>query len=96
MTGTIRNLRDWLSEAWDWTINVLGAGWEWLRNTDWAGIIDKVKQALSSAWNWTINVLGDAWEWSPRPPGPKVEDIRVLTAGWQGRRYRRDCLGLAH
>ena len=85
VTNTVRNLRDWLSEAWDWTINVLGAGWEWLRNTDWAGIIDKVKQALSSAWDWTINVLGDAWEWLTETTwSEKVEDIKGwLTAGWQ-------------
>src|SRR5690606_12021854 len=54
---------NWLSSAWDWTINVLGSGWEWVRNTDWAAIIERVKQALSGAWDWTINVLGSGWEW---------------------------------
>src|SRR5690606_6751703 len=52
-----------LSGAWDWTINTLGSGWEWLRDTDWAATIERVKQALSGAWDWTIRSVGDAWEW---------------------------------
>src|SRR5690606_37663371 len=60
--------RDWLSDAWDWTINTVGTAWEWLRNLEWVDAIERVKQALSSAWNWTINLVGGARGWLTNIP----------------------------
>src|SRR5690606_39874204 len=68
VTEMIRNLRDWLSDAWDWTINTVGTAWEWLRNLEWIDAIERVKQALSSAWNWTINLVGGARGWLTNIP----------------------------
>src|SRR5690606_38016093 len=60
----VEDVRGWLNDAWDWTINLLGDAWVWIEeHLPWvAEAVETLHRLIAVGWDWTIRKVGDAWE----------------------------------
>ena len=66
------SINGWMAKygkvAWEWTINLVGKAWDWLREQ----AFPKISDVLSKTWTWTIATAGKAWEWLKEDAFPKI------------------------
>ncbi|MGM0409186.1 MAG: hypothetical protein ACQEQF_00370 [Bacillota bacterium] len=76
---------EWLQKAWDWSIDIAGTAWDWLKDTTWAEKWEDVKGWMTDGWEWSIELIEEGskklWNWIKKV-SPGTADFMETSWNW--------------
>lgn len=68
----------WFTKGWNWTINIVGEGWQWIENV----ALPLVGQAFFTVWNWLVDIGSEAISFITNKVFPLVGKAVSTTWSW--------------
>lgn len=72
--AVMQTLWDWLQKGWDWTINLVGDAWNWIKEDGWPWLV----KTAETTWNWILS----GFDWFKTNLLPWVGGIVKTTWNW--------------
>ncbi|MFA5445622.1 MAG: phage tail tape measure protein, partial [Bacteroidales bacterium] len=72
--AVMQTLWDWLQKGWDWTINLVGDAWNWIKEDGWPWLV----KVAETTWNWVLTGI----DWFRNNLFPWIGETAHSTWDW--------------